>query len=478
MKKMSWTKVVVPALAVALGLIFSTAAFAVVDREGTLTLSPMIGGYVFEGNQHLDNGPAYGFAAGYNFGKNWGGELSFHVIDSHSDTEGDTDGYLLQLGGLYHFMPGKKLQPYVGAGSGFIVLDKQTAETTTRFLAYLGGGVEYFLTDNLALRGDVRYIEVFGTTNSNFMYTAGVTWYLGSARKIYENLVGTKPAPAPAPAPKEEAKAPAPAPAPAPVPAPPAPAPEAPAAKGETCIELRVEFDFDKSDIKPVYHDEIKKAADFLNEHPKAHGTIVGYTDAVGTDEYNTKLGMRRAEAVKKYLEDNFGIAPERLKTESMGKAQPVSTNLTEAGRAENRRAVRVFCSEGAEIAPPYKKEVCLGLKVEFESGKSEVRPQFKDEIKRVADYMKEHPDMTGTIEGYTDSVGSDQYNMKLSVKRAEAVKKYMVDEFGISKDRLKTKGMGKTRPIADNSTPEGRAMNRYAAEVICTTVEEAPTAP
>jgi OOP family OmpA-OmpF porin len=357
MKKMSWMKSVVTAAVLAMCL--PGTAHAAPDRDGTITLSPLIGGYVFEGNQHLDNGPAYGFAAGYNFGKNWGSEFSFHVIDSHSSAgEGDADGYLFQIGGLYHFRPESKLQPYLQAGSGAIIIDKERSDTKTRFLISAGGGVEYFITDNLALRADMRYIQVFGTTNSNFMYTAGVTWVLGKTRKIYDDLVGTKTAPRPAPV--EEAKPsvqPPPAPAPAPVeppaapkeevkaPAPP-PAPEAPAAKkGETCISLRVEFDFNKSDIKPEYHGWLKKAADFFKEHPNAHGTVVGYTDAVGSSDYNMKLGMRRAEAVKKYLVDNYGIAPERLKTKSLGKSRPVSTNKTRAGRARNRRAVEVFCT-------------------------------------------------------------------------------------------------------------------------------------
>lgn len=196
MSKIFSKKALAQLLAVAVCLSLSAAAYAAEDREGTITISPSIGGYVFEGNQKLDNGPVYGFAAGYNFGKNWGGEFGFHFIDSHSTTgDGDADGYLLQLGGLYHFMPGMPLQPYAAIGSGIIILDKALApDTSTRFLAYLGGGVEYFITDDLALRGDVRYIEVFGTTNSNFMYTAGVTYYLGNARRIYEGLTGTKPA--------------------------------------------------------------------------------------------------------------------------------------------------------------------------------------------------------------------------------------------------------------------------------------------
>jgi OOP family OmpA-OmpF porin len=81
---------------------------------------------------------------------------------------------------------------------------------------------------------------------------------------------------------------------------------------------------------------------------------------------------------------------------------------------------------------------------------------------------MKAHPNDIGTIEGYADYKGPAEANLKLSQKRADAVKDYMVSKFGIPADRLKTKAFGEERPIADNTTPEGRAANRYAAEVFC----------
>jgi len=64
-------------------------------------------------------------------------------------------------------------------------------------------------------------------------------------------------------------------------------------------------------------------------------------------------------------------------------------------------------------------------------------------------------------IEGHTDSMGSDAVNQKISEKRAQNVKKYLQDKFNISDDRMMVKGYGKTRPIADNNTKEGRAKNR-----------------
>ena len=64
-------------------------------------------------------------------------------------------------------------------------------------------------------------------------------------------------------------------------------------------------------------------------------------------------------------------------------------------------------------------------------------------------------------IEGHTDSIGADSYNRRLSEKRAESVKRYLVQHFPIQSDRLVVKGYGKSKPIASNDTPDGRDKNR-----------------
>ena len=82
---------------------------------------------------------------------------------------------------------------------------------------------------------------------------------------------------------------------------------------------------------------ELDKQAKFLKENPNVNITIVGHTDSRGSDEYNLKLSEGRAVSVMRALIDR-GIAPERLKAEGRGETQPVASNETEEGRAENRR--------------------------------------------------------------------------------------------------------------------------------------------
>jgi len=115
-------------------------------------------------------------------------------------------------------------------------------------------------------------------------------------------------------------------------------------------LTLHINFDFDKSDIKPEFASDLKKAGDFIIKNSEVpYILIAGYTDSVGEEAYNQKLSERRAQAVRQYLVDNFGIDPNRLVARGRGESNPVADNSSEAGRAENRRVEIVCCA----IIPP-----------------------------------------------------------------------------------------------------------------------------
>ena len=121
---------------------------------------------------------------------------------------------------------------------------------------------------------------------------------------------------------------------PAPVPE---PAPEPP--KNETIVfdSGRLNFDFDKSVVKPQYYELLRNLKDYL-EQQAMRVTIIGHTDSKGSDAYNMALGMRRAVAVRDKLLE-FGLNPARiLGVESRGESEPIAPNDTAEGRFENRR--------------------------------------------------------------------------------------------------------------------------------------------
>jgi outer membrane protein OmpA-like peptidoglycan-associated protein len=96
-----------------------------------------------------------------------------------------------------------------------------------------------------------------------------------------------------------------------------------------------------------------------------------------------------------------------------------------------------------------------------FATGSAQLRPQSTPTLKEIGDLLTQHPDLRLTIEGHTDAVGDAAANQTLSEQRAASVKAFLVSTYGVSADRLQTKGFGATKPVAPNTTPEGRQQNR-----------------
>ena len=112
------------------------------------------------------------------------------------------------------------------------------------------------------------------------------------------------------------------------------------------------------------------------------------------------------------------------------------------------------------EPEAPVAQVVRVELDVKFDFDKSVVKPNSYGDVKNLADFMKQYPQTTTVVEGHTDSVGPDAYNQKLSQRRADAVKQVLVKD-GIAPNRVSSVGYGKSRPVADNATEAGRAINR-----------------
>ena len=113
-----------------------------------------------------------------------------------------------------------------------------------------------------------------------------------------------------------------------------------------------------------------------------------------------------------------------------------------------------------AEPEAPVANVVRVELDVKFDFNKSVVKPNSYADVKNLADFMKQYPATHVEVAGHTDSVGPDAYNQKLSQRRADAVKQVLVKD-GVAPSRISSVGYGESRPVADNATEAGRAINR-----------------
>lgn len=444
-----------------LAAMVSTAAAGGI-RPGAFTLSGLLGGYGYGGEQDLEGGPVVGVRGGYNFTKYFGAEALFDYTKAESTEDDVADAHTFRYGGdlLLHLWPDNNLVPYLAAGYGALSLDLDHENVTKGIFDY-GVGVKYFFTDDLALRGDARQL-IFRDDDTlfNYEFTVGLAYQFG----------GKKPAPAAAPVA---------GPVMSPPPVGEAPLESIPAAeptpeKMKYCIALNIEFDIDRAEVRLQYREEVAKVGDFMNKYPDTTAVIEGYTDEVGSDEYNMQLSERRAESVVNYLVDNFGIERTRLAAKGYGKTKPVADNSTEEGKQKNRRINAVIdCAfDVMGLAPPPEK-LCVTLKVEFAKESAEIQPRYYDAIDRIGDYLQKYPTTTAVIEGHTDNIGAPDYNLQLSQRRAESVVNYLVDKFKIDRTRLTAKGYGATRRIAYNTTAEGRQLNRRINAIIDCVVKQ-----
>ncbi|VXC21322.1 Outer membrane porin F [Pseudomonas sp. 8AS] len=114
-----------------------------------------------------------------------------------------------------------------------------------------------------------------------------------------------------------------------------------------------------------------------------------------------------------------------------------------------------------ADGCPAVAEVVRVELDVKFDFDKAQVKEESYGDIKNLADFMNQYPQTATTVEGHTDSVGTDAYNQKLSERRANAVRDVLVNQYSVGAERVNSVGYGESRPVADNASEAGRAVNR-----------------
>ncbi len=108
-----------------------------------------------------------------------------------------------------------------------------------------------------------------------------------------------------------------------------------------------------------------------------------------------------------------------------------------------------------------------LTIHVNFDTDKSEIRKADLAELQKAVAFVKKYPGGQISVEGYTDSTGTEQYNLGLSERRAAAVKDYLVANGATKEDKISSRGLGESNPVGDNATAKGRFENRRVEVVI-----------
>jgi OOP family OmpA-OmpF porin len=305
-----------------------------------------VAGYLFNSDKNQDD--EIGYQIGFEIP--FTDHLSASVM--HSEVESDvlnsaldTDVSLLHGGINYNFDQIRSLQPYIGVGIGKYRFENTAGSDFDRESLDINAGVKYFFSNNWMGKFEAMMVQPGGSLDEDYLLSLSIGYVFGSRNGR------------PAPAPMARSN---------PEPAPAAPAPRdsdgdgvidandacpntnrnlAVDARGCVILDdeqrnqtLAVKFDFDQSLIKDEYQDEIEEFAEFMREYNNTSATIEGHTDSRGSEAYNQALSERRANAVRNELIMRYGIAASRLRAVGFGESQPIASNDTDAGRAQNRR--------------------------------------------------------------------------------------------------------------------------------------------
>ena len=232
-----------------------------------------------------------------------------------------------------------------------------------------------------------------------------------------------------------------------------------------------VQFKTGKYQLNPEFHSKLKDLADFLQHAPDTFIFIEGHTDNIGIESYNLMLSKKRAQSIATALTSSLNIAADRIKTFGYGQDRPIAPNSTETGRQANRRV-------SGEIVIPFKNQQTNSgshstysanqprvenddLTIPFTLNKYGIKNTYRPSIQSLGQLLQSDPDSMILIEGYTDNTGSKDYNVALSLDRANNIADLLNTKYAIAPERLKVLGHGQRFPIKTNSTIEGRRKNR-----------------
>ncbi|MFP3976990.1 OmpA family protein [Marinobacter sp. KMM 10035] len=380
----------------------SFAAPALAERTETVYINPFAAFQLFDDDRDLSETGTFGAGLEYRFRPNWAVEAIYSRADADRKyVDGSSDFEELRIDGIYYFAPQNEAwNPYVSLGAGHAEFGKgdtisyrTTGTDHDETRVNVGTGFRYNVSDSISVRGDLR--EFHGIDESTFdtQVSLGVSF-------AFNRTTGSTPAPAPQRTTDSDGDG---------VPDSRDQCPNTPA--GATVDSTGCEPDADG--------DGVADARDACPDTPR--GAMV--------DSRGCELDS-----------DNDGVVD----------SQDLCPN-TSAGATVDATG----CEGVTETIETFT------IEVQFPTNSSVIGNAYDDEIRRVANFLKENPETLVEIAGHSDNTGKASYNQFLSQRRAEAVAGRLTGPLGVDPAKVSAKGYGEEEPVATNATAAGRAENR-----------------
>jgi len=181
------------------------------------------------------------------------------------------------------------------------------------------------------------------------------------------------------------------------------------------------------------------------------------------------------AELRERQRAETAKLQAERAQQEAIEQQQRLAAQADQARQdalrsqqeqAELRHQLLIQLNQVLETRETARGLIVNMSDVLFDSGQYTLKPGAREKLAKVSGIILAHPGLRIDVEGHTDSIGSDEYNLKLSENRASSVRSYLVSQ-GVNSGVVTAKGYGKAKPVANNSTAAGRQQNRRVEMVV-----------
>ena len=436
------------------------------DKASTFVISPFVGGYLFEGQQVLGGDPVYGLNLGYEFSNFWAarlggayGQFKHAYLNTHQFTETveDIDAIIGHADLIFQYPLSERFKPYLFIGGGDLYLDLKTSgQNHFPFMKY-GAGLSVLLNNRLGLWGECAHNlvyedqEIIGQSGdkyrNNAIYAGGFSLYFGN---FYSQSSDTS---------KSKTKY----------------SSNAPRkdilydingkpwdSDGDGVNEQQDQCSGTPSginvDVNGCPFDKDKDGVfDYMDHCPETGRYIT--VDKYGCPKDSDSDGVYDMEDHCPDTPSQAIVGVNGCPTDEDGDG--IYDGLDQCPKTAKGMAV------DPKGCPRLAKTITFSLNIIFKPNSFDVDSKYFGELKRLANMMKQYPKTRVVIEAHTDSSGDRMTNLKLSQRRADSVRHYLIDHFKIDPFRIEAIGFGEEKPLYDNRTKEGRAKNRRAVAIL-----------